>query len=81
MSKNKEWTHEQELAFWTAKPIRYGLPFLVAVALIVNVMVMKHFLFDGKAYDWGAASILLAMIVSTVFVSRKVERIKAAIKK
>jgi hypothetical protein len=42
---------------------------------------MKHFLFDGKAYDWGAASILLAIVVSAGFVSRKVERIKSAMKK
>lgn len=80
MSNKDEWSHKEELAFWTSRPIRYGLPMMIALMIITNILSMKAYLFDGKTFDWGPAAILFSMVLSAILVSKKVERIKRAMK-
>ncbi|WP_339343313.1 hypothetical protein [uncultured Psychrobacter sp.] len=80
MSNKDAWSDEEALAFWTARPIRYGLPIMIALMIITNILAMKAYLFDGELFDWGAASILFSMVLSAVLVSKKVERIRRAMK-
>ncbi|MGP5057700.1 hypothetical protein ACTXIV_03105 [Psychrobacter celer] len=80
MSNKNAWSYEEELAFWTARPIRYGFPMMIVLMSITNVFAMKAYLFDGELFDWGAAFMLFVMVLSTVLVSKKVESIKKSMK-
>lgn len=81
MSNKDAWSHEEELAFWTARPIRYGLPIMIALMIITNVFAIKAYLFDGELFDWGAASMLFSIVLSAVLVSKKVECIRRAMER
>ena len=78
MSNNKDAqsSYERELEYWTAPPIKYGLPFMIATFIICNIWALKLYLFDAKPYEWGFLAFLLSGMVCAVYVHRKVEHLR-----
>ena len=78
MSDQKE--NERQLEFWTAPPVKYGLPMLIAAIIVTNIITLQQYLFAGKPYDWSAASILVSMLGAGVYVHFKVKDLKNKVK-
>ena len=78
MSNNEY--NKQQLEFWTAPPVKYGLPMLIAVIIVTNIITLQQYLFAGKPYDWSAASILVSMVGAGVYVHFKVKDLKNKVK-
>lgn len=72
---------EQQLAFWTALPVRFGLPMLVAVFIIANIVMMQRFLFDGKPFEWSAIVMLVGVMVAAACVHNITKRLKEKLSK
>lgn len=79
-SKKNQSRAEWELGFWTAAPIKYGLPALIAALIVSNVLVVKVYLFDGKPYESSAVFLLLSVLIAGGFVHRKVQNLKSNMK-
>lgn len=67
---------EQQLKFWTALPVRFGLPMLVAVFIIANIVMVQRFLFDDKQFEWSLVAMLIGIMVAAACVHNITKRLK-----
>ena len=67
---------EQQLKFWTALPVRFGLPMLVAVNIIANIVMMQRFLFGDKPFELSLVVMLIGIMVAAACVHNMTKRLK-----
>lgn len=67
---------ERQLKFWTALPVRFGLPMLVAVNIIANIVMMQRFLFGDKPFELSLVVMLIGIMVAAACVHNMTKRLK-----
>lgn len=72
---------EQQLNFWTAAPVRYGLPMLVASFIIANIVMMQRFLFDDKPFEVSLVVMLIGAMLAAACVHNMTKRLKERLSK
>lgn len=67
---------EQQLKFWTAPPVRFGLPMLVAVLVIANIVMVQRFLFNDKPFEFSLVVMLIGIMVAAACVHNMTKQLK-----
>lgn len=60
--------HQYDL--WTSPPVKFGLPVLVIIALIANIVAFAQYLNGDAIIEWGLISIGVSMVVGLVAVRK-----------
>lgn len=71
---------EKALAFWTAPPIKHGLPALIATAILLNLLGLKMAISNGRPFDWLMLLLLGSFIYCAVYVQRRVKHLRKVLK-
>ena len=75
-----KWDDEKALEFWTAPPVKHGLPALIATAILLNILGLKMAITDVRPFDWSILLLLGSFIYCGVYVQRRVEHLKKVLK-
>ena len=66
----KQKLNQHQYDLWTSLPVKFGLPLLVMVALIANIVAFTKYLNGDGIIEWGLISIGVAMVVGLIAVRR-----------